>query len=236
MKMPSTVAYGAMFTLALGSTTPVAAQARADSPAAKLIDRLLTGGPRWASVSTFDVAGVKLGMTPEETRSALKAGGFTPQATDPTQDSWASVVSRRIAERIPGEVDETKVPMFMRAGGPQGEQVEVWYTATPEGARATSIEYTMPTNRMERAAFVASVSAKYGRPTAEDPVHGLYCTKGEASCVTYGNRNLPHLLTESSYSVHSIKLMEGSRYGDELKARTAAAVEGMVPKNAKASF
>jgi hypothetical protein len=236
MKMPSTVAYGAMFTLALGSTTPVPAQARADSPAAKLIDRLLTGGPRWASVSTFDVAGVKLGMTPEETRSALKAGGFTPQATDPPQDSWASVVSRRIAERIPGEVDETKVPMFMRAGGPQGEQVEVWYTATPEGARATSIEYTMPTNRMERAAFVASVSAKYGRPTAEDPVHGLYCTKGEASCVTYGNRNLPHLLTESSYSVHSIKLMEGSQYGDELKARTAAAVEGMVPKNAKASF
>ncbi len=236
MKLPSTVACGAMFTLALGSAAPVAAQARADSPAAKLIDRLLTGGPRWASVSTFDVGGVKLGMTPEETRSALKAGGFTPQATDPTQDSWTSVVSRRIAERIPGKVDETKVPMFTRAGGPQGEMVEVWYTATPEGARATSIEYTMPTNRMVRAAFVTSVSAKYGRPTAEDPVHGLYCTKGEANCETYGNRYLPHLLTESSYSVHSIKLVEGMRYGDELKARTAAAVEAAAPRNAKASF
>lgn len=236
MKLPSTVAHCAMLMLALGSATTVAAQAPADSPAAKLIDRLLTGGPRWAPVGTFDVAGVKLGMTPEETRAALKAGGFTPQATDPTQDSWTSVVSRRIAERIPGKVDEAKVPMFTRAGGAQGEQVEVWYTATPEGARATSIEYTMPTNRMERAAFVAGVSAKYGRPTTEDPVHGLYCTRGESSCVTYGNRVLPHLLTESSYSVHSIKLMEGMRYGDELKARSAAAVEAAAPRNAKASF
>jgi len=236
MKLSSTVAHGAMLMLALGSATPIAAQARADSPAAKLIDRLLTGGPRWAPVGTFDVAGVKLGMTPEETRAALKAGGFTPQTTDPTQDSWASVVSRRVVERISGKMDESKVPMFTRAGRPQGEQVEVWYTATPEGARATSIEYTMPTNRMERAAFVAGVSAKYGRPTTEDPVHGLYCTRGESSCVTYGNRVLPHLLTESSYSVHSIKLMEGMRYGDELRARSAAAVEAAAPRNAKASF
>lgn len=236
MKLFSTVAHGAMLMLALATTAPVAAQARADSPAAKLIDRLLTGGPRWAPVGTFDVAGVKLGMTPEETRAALKAGGFTPSATDPTQDSWASVISRRVAERIPGKVDEARVPMFTRAGGPQGEQVEVWYTATPEGARATSIEYTMPTNRMERAAFLAGASAKYGRPTTQDPVHGLYCTKGESNCVTYGNRMLPHMLTESDYSVHSIKLMEGMRYGDELKSRTAAAVEVAAPKTAKASF
>lgn len=236
MKLPSTVAHGAMLMLALGSATPVVAQARADSPAAKLIDRLLTGGPRWAPVGTFDVAGVKLGMTPEETRAALNAGGFTPQVIDPTQSSWASLVSRRVVERIPGKVDETRIPMFTRAGGPHGEQVEVWYTATPDGARATSIEYTMPTNRMERAAFVAGVSAKYGRPTIEDPVHGLYCTRGESRCVTYGDGLLPYLLTESSYSVHSIKLMEGMRYGDDLKARTAAAVEGMAPKNAKASF
>ncbi|MFV0622675.1 hypothetical protein ACBY01_01510 [Sphingomonas sp. ac-8] len=236
MKMPFTVAHGTVLMLALGSAAPVAAQARADSPAAKLIHRLLPGGPRWASVSTFDVAGVKLGMTPEETRTALKAQGFTPPAIDPTQDSWASVVSRRVAERIPGKVDETRVPMFTRASGPQGEQVEVWYTATREGARATSIEYTMPTNRMERAAFAASVAAKYGRPTAEDPVHGLYCTKGEGSCLTYQNKMLPHLLTESDYSVYSVKLMEGTRYGDELKAQTAAAVEAAAPENAKASF
>ena len=201
-----------------------------------MINRLLTGGPRWAPVSTFDVAGVKLGMTPEETRTALKGAGFSPQATDPMQDAWSAVVSGRAAERIGGKVEDGKVPMFTRASGPQGETVEIWYAATPEGARATSIEYMMPTKRMERAAFAAGIAVKYGRPTVEETARGLYCTKGEGSCLTYQNKALPHLLTESSYSVHSVKLTEGEQYRNELKSRTAAAVEAAAPKNAKASF
>lgn len=236
MKASQLIAAGAMFALSLGSAEPAGAQASVHSPGAKLINRLLTGGPRWVPVSTFDVAGVKLGMTPEETRTALKGAGFSPQATDPMQDAWISVVSRRAAERIGGKVDETRVPMFTRASGPQGEQVEVWYTATQHGARATSIGYTMPTKRMESAAFAAGVSAKYGRPTVQDPVHSLYCTRGESSCLSYQNKVLPHLLIENDYSVYSVKLAEGARYRDELKATTAAAVEVAAPRNAKASF
>jgi len=126
--------------------------------------------------------------------------------------------------------------MLTRASGPQGETVEVWYAATENGARATSIEYIVPTTRMERSTFAAGVSAKYGRPTMEEKSRGLYCTTGEGSCLTYQNRVLPRLLVESSYALHSVKLTEGAGYRDELKARTAAAVEAAAPRNAMASF
>lgn len=236
MKINPKFAHGGILFVALGTAGPAAAQASANSPGAKFFNRLLTSGPRWASVDTFDVAGVRLGMTPQQTRTALKDAGFTPRATDPTQDSWASMVSRRAAERIGGRVDETKVPMLTRASGPQGETVEIWYAATEEGARATSIEYMVPTKRMERATFAAGLSAKYGRPTVRDAARDLYCTKGEGSCVAYQNKALPYLLAESGYEVHSVRLAEGVGYAEEMKGRMAAAVEAEAPRKAKASF
>ena len=236
MKTNTFLAQGAVLALAIACSGPAVAQARPDSVGARFFNKLLSAGPRWAPVDTFDVAGVRLGMTPEQTRAALKATGFAPQATDPTQDSWGSMVSRRRAERIGGKVDETKIPMFTRAGGPQGEQVEVWYAATEDGARATSIEYTVPTKRMERATFASGVSAKYGRPTVQEAARSLYCTKGEGSCQTYQNKALPHLQTEIDYSVYAVKLTEGGAYDRDLRARMAAAIEAAAPRDAKASF
>jgi len=103
MKTLPTTAAGTLLMLVLVSTSPADAQASIDSPGAKFINRLLTGGPRWTPVSTFDVAGVRLGMTPQEARTALKGAGFSLQATDPMQDAWSSVVSRRAAERGAGK-------------------------------------------------------------------------------------------------------------------------------------
>ncbi len=236
MKRFPTIAAGTMLALSLVSSGPVEAQTSRSSPGAKFVNRILTGGPHWASVDGFDVAGVKLGMTPEEARRALTSAGFVPPATDPTQDAWSAVVSRRVVERIGGKVNGAKIPMFTRARGLQGETVEVWYAATKDGARVSSIDLRMPTRRMERAAFTASVMDKYGRPTVNESARVLYCTKGEDSCLTYQNKLLPYLSVESSYALHSVKLAEGRRYGEDLKASTAAAVEAAAPKNAKASF
>ena len=236
MKTNTSLAQAAVLALALAYSGSAGAQAHPDSVGAKFFNKLLYGGPRWAPVDTFDVAGVRLGMTPEEARAALRTAGFVPPATDPTQDSWSSTLSRRRAERLGGKVDESRVAMFTRAASPQGEQVEVWYAATAEGARASSVEYRMPTGRMERTAFVSATSAKYGRPTTQDPVRNLYCTKGEGSCVTHSNKALPHLQTEIDYSAYVVTLREGGAYDADLKARMAAAVEAVAPRNAKASF
>lgn len=220
---------------AAAASLPAGAQVYVGSPGAKLLDSVL-GGPRWAPVSTLDVAGVTLGMTPDDTRAALRKAGFTPNVEDPQQDGWSAVVSQRAAERIGGKVDRSKVPMFTRAKGTQGETVEVWYAATREGPRASSIKYRMPTARMEKAAFLKGVAEKYGKPTFQEGAKGLWCTKPEKVCASYANRQLPSLTVESGHAFHEVDLTMGQRYRDEQKALTAAAVEAAAPKDARASF
>lgn len=218
------------------SSAPADAQFPSDSPAAALVNKLLGDHPRSAAVSTFSVAGVTLGMSPAEARAALTKAGFTPRAEDPTQDAWSALVSRKAAERIGGRVDQAKVPMFTMAEGSQGERVEVWYSATEEGAKASGIQYSIPSNRMERDAFLSSATRKYGRPTFEYSLKRIYCTKGEQTCTSWQNKELPYMVVETGYSSYGIDLQMGGRYGDERKARMAAAVEAAAPKNAKASF
>ncbi|MBD8546025.1 hypothetical protein [Sphingomonas sp. CFBP 8760] len=221
--------------LAAAVSLPAGAQVYVGSPGAKLLDSVL-GGPRWAPVSTLDVAGVTLGMTPDEARAALRKSGFAPNAKDPQQDGWSAIVSQRAAERIGGNVDRSKVPMFTKVKGTQGETVEVWYAATREGPRASSIKYRMPTVRMERAAFLKGVADKYGNPTFQEGARGLWCTKPEKVCASYASQQLPTLVIESSHAFHEVDLTTGQRYRDEQKALTAAAVEASAPKDAKASF
>lgn len=222
--------------LAALPSAPLAAQVYDDSPMAKAVDKLI-GGPRWGSVSTFDVAGVRLGMTPDEARAGLRRAGFVPKAQDPEQDSFASVVSQRAVERIGGSADRTKVPMFTTAKGSQGESVEVWYAATRDGARATEVKYVMPADRMTGSAFSQGVVAKYGKPTFAQGSQSIYCTKPEKVCASYASLQLPYLTAEPNPSSnHVVDLRMGRRYDDGLKAERAAAVEATAPKNAKASF
>ncbi|MEH3036158.1 MAG: hypothetical protein PGN23_06660 [Sphingomonas adhaesiva] len=221
--------------LAAAAASPSFAQVYDGSTAARLMDKVL-GGPRWGSVADFDVAGVRLGMTPEEARAALRKGGLVPAAEDPQQDAFGAVVSRRAAERGGAGADRGTVPMFTMARGVQGETVEVWYAAARDGARVTQVKYLMPTNRMEAAAFSRSVEAKYGRPTFRQGAQGFYCTKPERVCAGYASKVLPYLVADTGSVHHGLDLQMGEEYRAELKAETAAAVEAAAPKNAKASF
>lgn len=214
------------------------AQASPNAPLPRLLNKLFwpEKKPTWSPVSTVDVAGVKLGMSPEQVRAALKAGGFTPRATDPDQSSWSAMVADKLAERGVAVTDRTKVPMFTMASGPQGEHVEVWYAATRQGAQVSSVKYLLPTNRMERAAFLTGVKNKYGQPTTEDRVNSLYCSAGEQSCVTYQNKQLPHLMASVGYSNYEVFLRNGTKFSDDYRAEMASAIEAGAPKRAKATF
>lgn len=221
--------------IAAFSSISADAQVYDGSPAAKLIDSLV-GGPRWGAVKTFDVAGVRLGMTPEETRAALRKGGFVPASEDPNQDAWSAVVSQRVADRMGGKVDTSKVPMFTRAKGPQGETVEAWYAATRDGAQVVEVKYLMPASRIERTAFTNATMAKYGKPTFEEGAKAIYCTKPEKVCASYVNKVLPYLIVEPGFAIFEIDLEVGQQHQEALKADKVTAVEAAAPKNAKASF
>lgn len=53
--------------------SPVLAQVNPNPPLAKALNSLFGDGIDWAPVKTFDVAGVRLGMSPEEARADVGA-------------------------------------------------------------------------------------------------------------------------------------------------------------------
>ncbi|MBP2513820.1 hypothetical protein [Sphingomonas sp. PvP018] len=228
-----------MAAVAVLASTAADAQVPARGPAQDAINNLLDP-IRWAPIETFDVAGVRLGMTPQEARAALVSKGFTPRATDPSQPSWAALVSERVADRRGGRSDASTVARFTMAEGPQGEHIEVWYAPTRAGARVANVTYTIPSNRMEAQAFLDSVTSKYGKPSFTERTKRFYCSRGRdsrASCWRLGDTaNRPGLLASSEFAVRTIDLTEGSDTADARKQQLAGEVEAAAPKDAKASF
>ena len=199
-------------------------------------------GPKRAptAVADLDIAGVRLGMTPEQVRPALVRAGFTPRASDPDQDSWEGRIAAEVARRRQGTRSAaSKVPMFTMARGPRGERVEIWYYGGPSGATASSIKFQIPADQMTAAAFYQGVLEKYGRPTVRPfGKDMLYCSAGEpaGSCVTFGNKRKTYLHAESGYKIHSLYLAEGADASEARKAAFSAEVERRAPKDARPSF
>jgi hypothetical protein len=191
-------------------------------------------------VADLDIAGVKLGMAPDQVRLALVRAGFTPRVSDPDQDSWERRIAAEVARRRPGTPSTgSKVPIFTMARGPRGEHLEIWYYAGPSGATASSIKFQIPADQITAVAFYQGVLEKYGRPTVRPFGKDMvYCSAGEpaASCVTLGNKRKTYLHAESGYKIHSLYLAEGTDASEAHKAAFWAEVERRAPKDARPSF
>lgn len=220
----------------LFAAAPTNAQNRSEPPLDRLIGGLLKKGPVWSEVEEFDVAGVKLGMSPEEARAALEAKGFKPLGADKTQGSWAARLSDEVAKRRNVDTVNTTVSMLTVARGDQGERIEVWYSATPEGAVASSVQFLIPTNRMEKGFFARSVEGKYGTVTYGEAKSGIFCSKGEEKCRPWEVQASPFLKVDSGYSFYEVYLAYGSDFKAGLKAQMVAQVESAAPKDAVATF
>ncbi len=195
-------------------------------------------GPRTVDATQFDIAGVKLGMTPEEARAALKAKGFVPNASDPRQDSWSARVSTAAAERGRGPAVAGTIPQFTMAFGPAKERVEVWYAPTPTGARAATINYVIDHDRITPEAFIKGLGTRYGKPTTATGHRGSWCNRSERECGGLAETGqLPMLAADvDRYTLYSLKLSEGSRAADQRKASLASAIDAAAPRDAKVSF
>lgn len=200
----------------------------------------VSAAPQRPAVTDLDIGGVRLGMTPEQTRAALVKSGFKPRMSDPDQDSWEAGITTEVAKRRPStRKASSKVPMFTMASGPRGEHLEVWYGSGQTGASATSIKYTIPSDQMTVAAFYQGVLEKYGPPTIRQfGKDMLYCSLDEPAktCVTWANQRGAYLHAKADYTFHSLYMAGGEKASDERKAAFRAEVERRAPKDAKPSF
>lgn len=192
---------------------------------------------RPAAVAEFDVAGVKLGMTHDEVVTALEEKTFSIRSTSEQKD-WDARLSDEMERRGYKGNSEGRIAGMTYARGPHDERVEVWYAATPQGARVASIRYSAEPDRITRDTFLAGLLSKYGEATTDNGARKIYCTIGEKKCTPlFGSDQLPTLRVQmDSALLYSIDLSEGREAKSRRRAEFTTALESLAPKSSQTTF
>jgi hypothetical protein len=227
-RMPIPAFYTAMTALAL--STGAQAQRAATAP------RPLT----------FDVAGVKLGMSPDEAKASLARLSYkvTRISEVPSFDQEVRAEAARRQGRSLPNMRDAGVSRIT-AIGPHQEYIEVHFLQQPDGSRVGGVTVDVPTTAITREAFWRQVEAKYGAAGARrQSVEMSWCSVEVGdncgrSYVASGPMETDYpLLTASSYAVGGgrLWLQAGQRAHDAQAAIKEAATVRLAPKTDKAAF
>jgi hypothetical protein len=109
--------------------------------------------------------------------------------------------------------------------GPSGEYLRVFMAQTPAGEVVDKIDLTVPYARVDKAALVRQVDAKYGRPTAGSAANGSWCATSCGSDFTMEPG--PRVTTMDMGSGLKILASRGmnARRADEAAVKAAADLE-----------
>lgn len=130
-----------------------------------------------ADPRNFDVAGIRLGMTPAEVRQALAASGYKVTNVG-EQNSFDTEVRKQVA--FTSTFKWINVPLFIKAEGRNQQTLSVDFVALPEGPKTSKIEYSMGSPDMSSEAFAGQISRKYGAASADDSgTLQVWCAGGE---------------------------------------------------------
>jgi hypothetical protein len=142
-----------------GYILPTAAQATASTPTPP--PPVQAPAPAAPSVERVDVAGIKLGMSPDEVRAVLKAKKLmnyfeSADVLSRSDARYVSAISAWSTSAAPGGVATTER---------QGESYEVMFTPIPGKERAMAIVHSMaylPSNALSESSLNEALLKKYG--------------------------------------------------------------------------
>lgn len=207
-------------------------------------------GPETAAFP-LDVAGVRLGMSASEARTALVKAGYAMPATNGVSygPSFSARVRAEAARRRTGAATSPamsdRVMTQLQGVGPNRETITVGLTAAPAGgSTVTSVYLTMPLDVMSGDAFLRQVIAKYGQPdgSRDQGMTLAWCSaplKSVCGTITPFQRRsdaLPNLKASVVYNDNTIRLADGTDQDRERERAFAAAVDRAAPKTDRAAF
>lgn len=138
-------------------------------------DREAPLDPRIANgrVAGFNLAGIRLGMTPEQALAAGTRAGFRHDSTS----SGPSFAVQRLAAlraRRPNFAGSTvgKVTSEQYFQGPQGDSLSVEYAAMPEGPRVQKVSYFFNPQKIDRQDLERTMFRKFGTPNGRSVMVG----------------------------------------------------------------
>ncbi|WP_380941723.1 hypothetical protein [Sphingomonas floccifaciens] len=187
--------------------------------------------------ATMDIAGVKLGMSPAEARSALARAGYMVERIDETQDFEQQVVSEANV-RLKGVGLMRSKPRGVSkivAHGPGREYLAIDFAQWPAGSLVAVVYLTVPQDRQASEAFRTQVAAKYGKATLQPGGYEpKWCTIGDADCTIMSSPSLPNLSV--SFPAQSLWLRYGEGVDRRRRQLVKAAVDAKVPPARRSAF
>lgn len=185
----------------------------------------------------MDVAGVKLGMSPDQVRTALARAGYRIDRTGETPD-FDQEVSAEADFRLKGvgRMDgRARGVSRIAAAGPGRELLTIDFAQWPAGSVAAVIALSVPEERQTAAAFRQQVVARYGRatllPNSDEP---KWCTAGDRQCTPMGAPALPNLV--ASFHSRTLWLRYGEVADRQRRAAVKAAADAKVPPAPTSAF
>jgi hypothetical protein len=166
--------------------------------------------------AAFDVAGVRLGMTPDQVRLALLKAGYR-LGSSLMLESFKGEVAARVAEiRHQYGPSANDTVAGIDAQGPSAERIGVEFKQWPDGPHAVRIAFMGNAQRQTQDAFKAQVESKYGKPTMRGPTNWRWCGPDEKQCASFSDPSGPALTAD--YQMRALTVTIG---GEALQARKA---------------
>lgn len=187
---------------------------------------------------TRDVAGIRIGMTPDQVMKAASAAGYSRVETR-MQEGWGYQVrqeeqNRNLPRLFPASTAQVHGSETYRGSGSQ--RLAVDYTSTPRGAYVYSVRYSANMAETPWETMKARTRAKYGRESYATASQLVFCSQGETKCSAFGLYVLPTVDLDFMPGSSWLTLSQGSRYRDAYQRAINADVDRLHPKNDRPAF
>jgi hypothetical protein len=182
----------------------------------------------------FDVAGVRLGMSPDEVRQALTKADYR---IDPPAklEGFRGEVAARIAEiRHQSRTASYDAVAGMSARRPSAEHVTVEFRQWPDGPHVVRVAFTGNALTEQQESFRAQVEGRFGKPTMHVLGGWRWCSAGERQCGPAANSALPAL--DADYQSRTLTLSIGTEATEARKALVEAEARKVVPLQGGSAF
>lgn len=198
-----------------------------------------------ADPAKFDVAGIRLGDTPQQVKTALMQAGYKITEVREAQ-SFSQRVTAEIANRKGKTLPSLKdaAVSVIIASGPHQERADVQFLQLAGGDSVSRVSIAIPGTSMTEAAMQKQLATKYGKPDAimdqgltwhwcapqAVKICGMLYTGGDLDTVW------PTLRGSTAMGENSITLEAGTDAERQQKRAFDAAVLSGAPKTDKAAF
>lgn len=181
-------------------------------------------GPRY-DVATFDVAGIRLGMSAHEVRTLLQTKGFQLEERQASR-TFASEVKWEARRRNQAQPDVPEIPGPVVIEGRDSARnfIRVDFIQLRTGPVVAKVELTFDGATNNSGALEADVQRRYGTPTRTfvGTLGQHWCDHGSAAPCEPGGNTMAPKLTYVHLAARTLTLSNWSAYEVQRQAELAA--------------